>query len=307
MRNVNFYNLKVGDKVRLDAGLANSSIVKIIEIWSVFASVTDEIESHTWDVMLNRLFPIEFIVTYKDLTDIDEIMAQTPPVISKTSSISQRRLDQLGCVLGLDCSKYQKDIDWSKAKSAGIQFAYVKITEGATYREDKIYNVKARVLSAMKNGVKVGYYHFARPGNVARPEVDALHEVENVTNVLSLLPVVQLPLVLDLESYSTSMAWDHRISNMDIFISSFMDRLPKQQKVMLYSYRSFLDDNTTPSHGSYALWLASYVKTPEVLVPIMPNGWLSWVIWQFTERGSIDGYNGNIDLNMMKKHYFDLF
>lgn len=79
------------------------------------------------------------------------------------ANISQQRLQALNCVLGLDCSKYQVDINWNTAKAAGIDFAFVKITEGTTGHEDNLYNLKARVLSAQKNGVKVGYYHFARP------------------------------------------------------------------------------------------------------------------------------------------------
>ena len=34
---------------------------------------------------------------------------------------------------------------------------------------------------------------------------------------------------------------------------------------------------------------------------------MDWKIWQFTDKGRIDGYNGDIDLNVMKKDYFDLY
>ena len=93
----------------------------------------------------------------------------TPVIIKNNNNnnnmtnISQQRLDNLNCVLGLDCSKWQPNITWSDAKTSGIQFAFVKITEGNTGHEDNLYNVKARILSAQQNGIKVGYYHFARP------------------------------------------------------------------------------------------------------------------------------------------------
>jgi GH25 family lysozyme M1 (1,4-beta-N-acetylmuramidase) len=224
------------------------------------------------------------------------------------TTLSQSRLDNLNCVLGLDCSKYQKDITWSIAKSAGIQFAFIKITEGTTGHEDNLYNLKARVLDAQKNGVKVGYYHFARPGNVNVPEDDANEEVGNVLSHIGFLPKVTLPFVLDIESYSETNIWDDKINHMNRFIKTFIQKLNEQNvRVILYSYKSFIDTNTTPIFGLQPLWIAAYLNNPEVSLPAIPNGWSEWKIWQFTEKGQINGYTGDIDLNIMKKNYFNLF
>lgn len=226
------------------------------------------------------------------------------------TTLSPKRLTELKCVLGLDCSKYQIDINWTKAKAAGIQFAIIKITEGTTGREDNIYNLKARVLSAQKNGVKVGYYHFARPGNINIPEQDALEELGNVLTCLNKLPKANLPFVLDIESYSKQLIWKdiEKTDHMNRFISTFFNGLSaKNIKSILYSYKSFVDTNTTPAFSTYPLWLAAYLNNPEVSLPAIPNGWNEWKIWQFTEKGQIDGYVGDIDLNIMKKSYYDLF
>jgi len=224
------------------------------------------------------------------------------------TTLSKQRLDDLDCVLGLDCSKYQVDINWSKAKAAGIQFAFIKITEGTTGHEDSIYNLKARVQSAQKNGVKVGYYHFARPGNVSNPEADAKEEVDNVLSHLGFLPKANLPLVLDIESYSSQLIWNNsdKIEHMNRFVTAFINGV-KPNNIIVYSYKSFIDANTTPAFGTYPLWVAAYLNNPEVSLPAVPNGWNDWKIWQFTEKGSIDGYHGDIDLNIMKKAYYDLF
>ena len=118
------------------------------------------------------------------------------------TTITTKRLNELECVLGLDCSRYQKDITWSLAKAAGIQFAFIKVTEGQTGSETDIYNVKARIADAQKNNIKVGYYHFARPGDIASPEQDALNEVQNILKHINLLPTADLPLSLDVEAYA---------------------------------------------------------------------------------------------------------
>jgi lysozyme len=224
------------------------------------------------------------------------------------STISQQRLDSLNCVLGLDCSKYQKDITWSLAKAAGVQFAFVKITEGTTGHEDNIYNVKARVLDAQKNGVKIGYYHFARPGDVNSPEDDANAEVQNVLSHIGFLPTADLPLSLDVEAYANSVVWDNKVDHMNRFITTFIQKLnEKNIRVILYSYKSFLDTNSTPIFGTNPLWTAAYLNNPEINLPLIPLGWTEWKIWQFTEQGQINGYNGNIDLDIMKKDYYNLF
>ena len=224
------------------------------------------------------------------------------------SAISQQRLDSLNCVLGLDCSRYQKNITWSTAKAAGIQFTFVKITEGTTGHEDNLYNLKARILSAQQSGVKVGYYHFGRPGDVSVPEDDANAEVQNVLAHIGFLPTADLPVVLDVEAYSSSVVWDDKVNHMNRFINTFIQGLQAQNiDVILYSYKSFFDTNASPEFGSYPLWLAAYLNNPEVSLPVLPNGWTEWKIWQFTEQGQIGGYTGNIDLNIMKTDYFNQF
>lgn len=219
-------------------------------------------------------------------------------------TISQQRLDSLNCVLGLDCSRYQQSIYWNKAYASGIRFAYIKVTEGSTGYEGTVLNLKARALSAQGNKIKVGYYHFARPGFIATPEDDAMAEILNIQNHLSLLPTAGLPLALDLEAYSTKDIWSEHPDHMDRFINTFITNFPS---VIIYSNKSFLQDNTALSYGAYPLWIAAYLNNPEVSLPSIPIEWSEWKIWQFTDKGQVDGYNGDIDLNIMKKDFFNQF
>jgi GH25 family lysozyme M1 (1,4-beta-N-acetylmuramidase) len=227
------------------------------------------------------------------------------------TTITTKRLNELGCILGLDCSRYQKDINWAQAKAAGIDFAFIKITEGTTGHEDNLYNLKARVLDALKNNIKIGFYHFARPGDFDNPEQDSINEVGNVLSHIGFLPKVTLPLVLDVEAYSTELIlWQNveKVDHMNKFITTFIHKLNEANiRVILYSYKSFLDINTMPIFGLQPLWIASYLNTPETSLPPIPLGWNEWKIWQFTEKGQIGGYIGDIDLNIMKKDYYNLF
>ena len=42
------------------------------------------------------------------------------------------------------------------------------------------------------------------------------------------------------------------------------------------------------------LWVAHYTSNP---YPLMPTGWDSWWLWQFTSTGRLPGYAGNLDTN----------
>jgi lysozyme len=224
------------------------------------------------------------------------------------STISTKRLNELDCVLGLDCSKYQESIDWTKAKASGINFAFIKITEGSTYSEDGIYSIKNRVLEAQKNGVKVGYYHLASPGNISSAEDDAKSEVTNVLNHLKILPKADLPIVLDIEAFNKVNVWTDKIKQMDVFITTFISEMKKNSyNTIIYSYKAFLDENTTHKFGTYPLWQAAYLSDVEKNLPKIAQGWSDWKIWQFTDSGVIDGIKGKVDLDIMRKSYFNIF
>ncbi|GAA3039237.1 hypothetical protein GCM10020000_16960 [Streptomyces olivoverticillatus] len=63
---------------------------------------------------------------------------------------------------GLDVSAYQGNVNWSAVRSGGASFAYVKATEGLTYKNayfSQQYNGSAAA------GLLRGAYHFARPEN----------------------------------------------------------------------------------------------------------------------------------------------
>ena len=43
-------------------------------------------------------------------------------------------------VQGIDISKYQGDVDWSRVRKAGIRFAYLKVSEGGDHVDDRFYD-----------------------------------------------------------------------------------------------------------------------------------------------------------------------
>ena len=63
-------------------------------------------------------------------------------------------------VEGVDVSSYQRTVGWSGLYQRGVRFAYVKATEGRTYRNPYFHT---QYLGAYRAGMSHGAYHFAIP------------------------------------------------------------------------------------------------------------------------------------------------
>jgi lysozyme len=61
--------------------------------------------------------------------------------------------------LGVDVSHYQGDIDWAAAGKAGVDFAYIKASEGEGYA-DPAYQTNSG--GCVQAGIPYGAYHFFR-------------------------------------------------------------------------------------------------------------------------------------------------
>src|SRR5829696_8849788 len=63
-------------------------------------------------------------------------------------------------VPGIDVSHHQGAINWTSVRGAGIQFAYLKTTEGTSYKDPRF---NTNYVAAYNAGVIRGAYHFALP------------------------------------------------------------------------------------------------------------------------------------------------
>jgi lysozyme len=73
---------------------------------------------------------------------------------------------------GIDVSKWQGEIDWSKVANSGVRFAYIKATEGTGYT-DPCFAVNWQ--SAKSAGVLRGAYHFFHPRLDARSQAKTFY------------------------------------------------------------------------------------------------------------------------------------
>lgn len=183
---------------------------------------------------------------------------------------------------GIDISHHQKGIDLGAITT---DFVIIKATEGNGYTDemcDTFYQ-KAKSL-----GKKLGVYHFARPdlGNSAEAEADwFLKETEGYHK--------EAVLVLDWESGDLgNVAW----------AKAWLDRVYSKTgiKPMIYMSESPANsyDWSSVANADYGIWVAKYgvnngLSNEEPTV----NYWPIIAMWQYTSKGLLSGYSGNLDLN----------
>lgn len=194
-----------------------------------------------------------------------------------------------GAPWGIDVSHHQGTIDWQKVASTGCAFAYLKATEGATFKDRTFRSNRSR---AKASGIITGAYHFFRTS----VSVDA--QLDNFAAALGVVEEGELPPVIDVEipSQWTRLSVARRNELIYDFIEGVRSRLGRHINPVIYLSPSFADDvlENDPGLKDHPLWLAHYTSAAR---PRVPAPWRIWTFWQWTERGRVDGISTYCDVN----------
>ena len=191
---------------------------------------------------------------------------------------------------GIDVSHYQGSIDWGAVKSSGVQFAYIKATEGTSVTDSAF---AANYTGAYDAGVVRGAYHFARPGSssgAAQANYFAAHggawSADNLT----------LPGALDLEvSGCDGLSASAMVSWIKDFTATY--KADTGRDAVLYTTASWWSSCTggsTAFGSTNPMWVAHWgVSSPSV-----PTGWGTYTFWQYADDGSVSGISGAVDTDV---------
>jgi len=195
-------------------------------------------------------------------------------------------------VKGIDVSHLQNVVDWARVAAAGVQFCYVKATEGEGLKDVRF---PENWDGAQAAGLIRGAYHFFRPGK------DAEAQAESFLHVVPSLSAGDLPPVLDVEVAGPSSA--SILDGIQTWVEAVENVLGRQP--IIYTYPSFWTQSLGGStrFSGYLLWVAHYTFKA---APTLPRGFNDYVLWQFSEQGHIDGITGNVDLNRFHGSHDDL-
>ena len=192
-------------------------------------------------------------------------------------------------VHGIDVSRYQGDIDWSTARRAGVNFAYIKATEGGDFIDPKFDDHRR---GARRAGVRWGAYHFyywCRPA-----EEQARWFIRNVPRDASALPHV-----LDME-------WNHKSPTCRLRPDGEVVRSEARKflaileahygrRPLIYTTPDFFRDTHIGRLSGTEFWLRSVAGDPSEVYRGQ-----RWTFWQYTGTGVVPGVNGPVDINVFR-------
>jgi lysozyme len=187
---------------------------------------------------------------------------------------------------GIDAARYQGRINWFDARSGGVNFAWLKATEGGDYI-DPGYAMNAPLARAA--GVPVGAYHFYY--FCRTPREQANWYIDNVPKVPG-----DLPPVLDIE-------WNHQSKTCRRFpdaatvrreITEYVGIVERHYgtKAIIYTTPDFYADNQLGQLRGVEFWLRSTAGHPTERYPGE-----RWSFWQWTGTGVVQGVGGIADIN----------
>ena len=183
-------------------------------------------------------------------------------------------------VQGIDVSHHQGEIKWEKVKKEGIDFAYIKATEGGDFIDKRF---STNWTQARKNHIVAGAYHFFTLCKSGK---------EQAENFISVVPIVEnsLPPAIDLEFMGNCTSRSGRI-DLNKELSIFMDKVQRQYKKKPVIYTTYEFYNRYNISGATdILWIRDIFMKPKKIY--------SWTFWQFSNRQRIEGIEGYVDGNV---------
>jgi GH25 family lysozyme M1 (1,4-beta-N-acetylmuramidase) len=196
-------------------------------------------------------------------------------------------------LLMADVSSNQGPIDVAMLHRAGYRALAVKATEGASY-VNPYY--AAAVDEAHRLGMTVVHYHFGVAS--ATGVGQARHFLAVVTRHVQ---TRRDWLACDTEGQPASYQQWPQPDGARLFTEAFLhvvwDQAPRvgllkrRVRRLIYGPPYFLRDaGVRPAHGE-RLWVADYSGHPSLI----PPGWKTWTVWQFTDKATVPGIHGPVD------------
>lgn len=186
-------------------------------------------------------------------------------------------------VKGVDVSYYQSTIDWTKVKADGVEYAFIRVSDGLGTIDSKF---DANWAQSRAKGILHGAYQFFRPAQDPIAQADLL-----LSKIGTPMPD-DLPPVIDVEA-DGGLAPSQVAAKVKIWIDHVTAAIGKRP-IVYTGYYFWRDQVGAPDQTASPLWHAQYSSTA---CPTIAPPWADWAFWQYTSSGSVNGIAGNVDMN----------
>ena len=209
----------------------------------------------------------------------------------KVIFINKWFVNENSSTIGVDISAYQADVDMEKLKAQNIAFVYIKATEGSTFEDEKF---AANRENAQKADLLCGAYHFFSYDSPGSTQAENFIKTAGDNLKGQLLPVV------DAEYYGDKEENPPAKEDVVRELTAFLSAIEKHYgiKPMIYTRADIYKQYLEGFAGEYKFWISS------LYTPLSWNYKGDWYLWQYLNRGKLEGYSGGeefIDLNVLNK------
>lgn len=195
-----------------------------------------------------------------------------------------------GVYKGIDVSKWQGNINWSKVSNAGVDFAMIRSSFGS---ENVDGQFEANVRGCEKYNIPYGFYHYTYASSVNEAVAEAHFFLDTIRPYSP-----KYPIVLDIENELYNKMSRKKVTDI---IDAFMTELENAgYYAMVYSYANFFNDHVDMDRmDPYDIWIASWGDADRLSSVYTYH----YGMWQYSAKGSVAGITGEVDLDYSFKDY----
>lgn len=196
---------------------------------------------------------------------------------------------------GIDVSKYQGTVDWEKVKPQ-IDFAILRCGFGDDTPAQDDGQFERNYAECTRLEIPFAVYFFTYAVNKEKIK----SEIAHIKRLLA-GKSISAPVYIDIEN-AKGLNW-RDISNTELLeiMREYRARLNALgYKMGIYSSRSAFwnEKMTDPWYDDISKWVAEYGDR-------LNDFERTYDVWQYTSSGSIDGIDGNVDMNVMYNSVFE--
>ncbi len=258
-----------------------------------FPEILPELEEnkdpHEGQVLINDGFNDVWITPYEDV----EVNELTEEDFDKTDGELSYTGEDFDTLYGIDVSEHQRYVDWQQVADSGKEFVFVRAgyrgsTQGGLYKDPWFIT---NVDGARKAGLEVGVYFWSQAVNVREAIEEARYVLELIDGYDITLPVMydwekieSMPESRTIETDPSivgecGVAFCETIKNAGYDAGIYFNRQLGYYGLDLSRLKDFV------------FWVADPGDYPKF--------YYAGSVWQYSDKGSVPGIDGDVDLNMM--------
>lgn len=192
---------------------------------------------------------------------------------------------------GIDVSRYQKEVDYTRIKAQGIDFVMIRV--GARgYKDGKITKdeyFEMNITNALAAGLEVGVYFYSQAVTVDEAVEEAQFVIDSING-----RNVKYPVAIDMEYVTNDSARIDTLTKDEktLITSAFVNKIKEAgYRPMVYGNKEWLLKRIDVSKfDQSSIWLAQKADYPDY--PYVYD------MWQYTTEGELYGIEGKVDLNI---------